>query len=154
MIANWMCLFVYLKYEFGSTYLFLFVRITNLLSAYCVRGPFVQTSLYVSWKFWVGGNLNIINESRNHKKGWDQIFKFQWGKQKGQEHDFWLKVSGGKTLEETMILICQKWGLVGPVQEEIKLPSWSSIFHSKILHFQNLNHYLSCACGLTQIEIS
>ena len=103
MIANWMCLFVYLKYEFGSTYLFLFVRITNLLSAYCVRGPFVQTSLYVSWKFWVGGNLNIINESRNHKKGWDQIFKVQWGKQKGQEHDFWLKVSGGKTLEETMI---------------------------------------------------
>ena len=27
MIVNWMCLFVYLKYTFASTYLFLFLSI-------------------------------------------------------------------------------------------------------------------------------
>ena len=29
MIVNWMCLFVYLKYKFVSTYLILFVSITT-----------------------------------------------------------------------------------------------------------------------------
>ena len=94
MIANWMCLFVYLKYKCGSTYLFLFVRITNLLSAYCVRGPFVQTSLYISWKFWVGGNLNIINESGNHKKGWDKFLKLSGESKRGRNTIFDLKIFG------------------------------------------------------------
>ena len=60
----------------------------------------------------MGENLNLINQWGEPQKGGggeggDQIFKVQWGggKQKeGGEYNFWLKFSGGKTLEETMLM--------------------------------------------------
>ena len=46
-----------------------------------------------------GGGLNIISQwGGDHKKGGNQIFKVQWGEAKAGEHDFRLKVSGGKNL--------------------------------------------------------
>ena len=36
------------------------------------------------------------------KKGGNEILKFQWRKQKVEEHDFWLKFSGGEILKETV----------------------------------------------------
>ena len=40
------------------------------------------------------GNLNIINQWGNHKKR-GEFWNFSRGKQKGVEHDFWFKFSGG-----------------------------------------------------------
>ena len=53
----------------------------------------------MSWKFWVGENLNVINPWGEPQKRWDQV---QWGKAKGRGgHDFWLKFSWGD-LEKIM----------------------------------------------------
>ena len=64
--------------------------------------------LYISWKFWVGGNLNIINQwGEPQKEEGNQIFKVQWGgggEQKGGITIFdlnFLNLVVG-TLEETM----------------------------------------------------
>ena len=53
----------------------------------------------MSWKFWVGENLNVINPWGEPQKRWDQV---HWGKAKGRgRHDFWLKFSWGD-LEKIM----------------------------------------------------
>ena len=53
----------------------------------------------MSWKFWVGENLNVINPWGEPQKRWDQV---HWGKAKGRGgHDFWLKFSWGD-LEKIM----------------------------------------------------
>ena len=53
----------------------------------------------MSWKFWVGENLNVINPWGEPQKRWDQV---HWGKAKGNGgHDFWLKFSWGD-LEKIM----------------------------------------------------
>ena len=53
----------------------------------------------MSWKFWVGENLNVINLWGEPQKRWDQV---HWGKAKGRGgHDFWLKFSWGD-LEKIM----------------------------------------------------
>ena len=53
----------------------------------------------MSWKFWVGENLNVINSWGEPQKRWDQV---HWGKAKGRGgHDFWLKFSWGD-LEKIM----------------------------------------------------
>ena len=43
MIVNWMCLFVYLKYKFVFSYLFLFLNITAYNTSAYVSGQFVKT---------------------------------------------------------------------------------------------------------------
>ena len=53
----------------------------------------------MSWKFWVGENLNVINPWGEPQKRWDQV---HWGKAKGRGgHDFWLEFSWGD-LEKIM----------------------------------------------------
>ena len=92
--------------------------------------------LYISWKCWVGGNLNIINQWGNHKKGGgDKFFKFSGGEQKWGEHDFWLKFSGEKALEETMTLnVWKLWNLYFPsAQTKGFKISLSFHWHSEIL---------------------
>ena len=43
------------------------------------------------------------------KKGENEILKFQWRKQKVEEHDFWLKFSGGEILKETMLNVERRY---------------------------------------------
>ena len=96
MVANWTDLLVYLKY----VCFFSVVSVPenyNSLSAYYVRGLFVQTSYiwvknlgWVGWGGVGGGDLNFINQWGEPRKG---------GKQKGKErgdYHFWLKFSGGE----------------------------------------------------------
>ena len=51
----------------------------------------------ISWTFWVGGNVNIINQWGDHKKGVSKFWNFSGGSKRegggsgGGGQDFWLK---------------------------------------------------------------
>ena len=45
----------------------------------------MQTSVYISRKFWVGRNLNTINQWGKPQTGENQNFKVQWGGSKREE---------------------------------------------------------------------
>ena len=71
MIVNWLCLFVYLKYKFASTSLFLLLNIrTYNTSAWRVSGHLCKPVIH---------KLKIVVEGI----GSDQILNVSEGKQKG-----------------------------------------------------------------------
>ena len=82
--------FMYLKYKFASTQLFLFLRITTLQVFTVLEVCLGKPAIY---------NLKMLGGG-NHKKGGT---KFEWGKQKGKNMIFYLNLAGRKTLVETMI---------------------------------------------------
>ena len=60
--------------------------------------------LYISWKFWLGETLNIINQWEKPQKRGNQIFKVEQGVAKEMRYNFWLKLSGRKNLGGNNVL--------------------------------------------------
>ena len=109
-IANWTCLFVYLKYKFSSTSLFLSWESQLFKCLPCQRSV-CANQLYISWTFWVEGNFNIINQRGKPQKGGGGGTKFgrtkflKFSGRGGEQHDFWLKFSGGKNLGGNYVVL-------------------------------------------------
>ena len=95
MIANWTCLFVCVC----------LLENCNSLSAYCVRGLFVQTS-YIKVENFGWGKFEYYKSmggggTIKKGEGGPNFFKVQWREAKGGIMIFDLNLMGGKTLEET-----------------------------------------------------
>ena len=83
-----MCAFVYLKYNFASIYLFLFVSITTCNTiAERVSGQFVETS-YTSVENVGGGGLEYYKLMWGTTRREKPNFELSMGKAKRGTHDF------------------------------------------------------------------
>ena len=65
MIVNWMCLFVYLKYKFGSTYLLLFVSQQLIIIVLKVLIVSSCKSVILSW-------LPKLSENPSKQYAWQK----------------------------------------------------------------------------------
>ena len=94
-----MCLFLYLKFKFASTYLFLFVSVTTYNTSALQLITQVLNVLVVSLCKPVIHKLKILHGKKleyeksirgggGHKNGGNQILKFQWRREQKGEPDF------------------------------------------------------------------
>ena len=98
MIVNWMCLFVYLKYKFTSTYLILLLSITTFSTVLNVLVASLCKPVIHKLNILRGGKLEHY-QLINHKKRGRRMGKFEIsvGRSERVKEDFWLKFVGGKT---------------------------------------------------------
>ena len=140
-IANWTCLFVYLKYKFSSTSLFLSWESQLFKCLPCQRSV-CANQLYISWTFWVEGNFNIINQRGKPQKGGGTKFgrtKFlKFSGRGGSNTIFDLNLVGGKTLEETM----SSWPAT-----LIKKSLWHRCFPVNFAKFLRTSFLQNTSCG-------